>query len=104
MGAKVKTAKVAPTDKIDDLLLKQAAKTQFFTSTANLSWRLAITIVVPLVGGVKLDEKFNSSPSWTLTGIFIAVAAGCAAVWATVKEVNQQQAETEARIKKGGSN
>ncbi|MCW1907743.1 MAG: AtpZ/AtpI family protein [Candidatus Saccharibacteria bacterium] len=104
MGAKVKTTQVAPSDKIDDLLLKQAAKTQFFTSTANLSWRLAITIVVPLVGGVKLDEKFNSSPSWTLTGIFIAVAAGCAAVWATVKEVNQEQAETEARIKKGGSN
>jgi predicted F0F1-ATPase subunit len=104
MGVTKSVKQSAPADKIDDMLLKQAAKTQFFTSTANLSWRLAITVVIPLVAGVKLDEKLQSSPSWTLTGIFIAVAAGCAAVWATVKEVNKEQAETEARIKKGGSN
>lgn len=95
MGAKAVSDKQPPTDKVEDLLLKQAAKTQFLTSTANLGWRLAITVVIPLVAGVKLDEKFNSSPSWTLTGMFIAVAAGCAAVWATIKEVNKQQAEAE---------
>ena len=102
MGVQVKPAKPVQTDKIDELLLQQAARTQFFTSTANLSWRLAVTVVIPLVAGVKLDERFNSAPSWTLTGIFIAVAAGCAAVWGTVKEVNKQQAETDKRIKNRG--
>jgi hypothetical protein len=70
------------------------AKSQFWGATLNMGWRLAITVVIPLVAGVKLDEKFDSSPLYTLLGMVIAAAAGSAAVWATVKEVNEEIAAT----------
>ena len=76
-----------------------AAKQQFLAATMNMSWRLAVTIVVPVVGGVKLDDHFHSAPSWTITGLFIAVAAGSSAVWSTIKQVNKQQAEEDTNLK-----
>ncbi len=71
------------------------AKRMFLGATANMSWRLAITVLVPIVAGVKLDDHFHSMPSYTLAGIMIAAAAGSAAVWSTIKEVNHEQASQE---------
>ncbi len=101
-------AKVITTTQIDPVNAKveQAAaafgaKQQFISSTFNMGWRLAITVVVPIVAGVKIDEHFRSSPSFTLVGLMLAVVAGSAAVWTTIKQVNQQQASdaAEATIK-----
>lgn len=85
---------------VEQSIIAETAKRQFIWATANLGGRLAITVVVPIVAGVKLDEHFHSAPSLTLGGFFIAVAAGCAAVWSTVKEVNAAQASEEANTKR----
>ena len=68
------------------------AKQQFFTAALNMSWQLALTVVIPVVAGVKLDQKFDTSPSLTLTGFFLAAFAACMVVWNTVKGVNKMQA------------
>ncbi len=47
----------------------------FYITVLNMSWQLAIVVIVPIVGGFKLDEKFNSSPWLTLLG-FVVAAAG----------------------------
>jgi F0F1-type ATP synthase assembly protein I len=73
-----------------------AAKSRFFSATLNMGWRLAITVLVPLVIGIKVDQHFKSSPSYTLAGFMLAVAGGAAVVWNSVKEVNQEQQEMEA--------
>lgn len=85
-------------DEVDKLASSLIAKQQFVASTFNMGWRLAITVVIPLVAGVKLDEKFHSAPSYTITGLFIAAFAGCMAVWTTVKQVNEEQAEQMAEL------
>jgi predicted F0F1-ATPase subunit len=90
---KTTTDQLVVDDKVEKLAASLTAKQQFMGSTLNMGWRLAFTVVVPIVGGVKLDDHFHSTPSWTITGLFLATAAGCAAVWATVKEVNKEQAE-----------
>ena len=72
-----------------------AARQLFVTATVNMGLRLAITVVIPIVGGAKLDEHFKSSPLFTLIGMVIAAGAGSAAVWATIKQVNRAQAEEE---------
>lgn len=92
-AAKRVTSTTAVEDDIDARLATINAGSQFLGATINMGWRLALTVVIPIVGGVKLDEKLNSSPSYTLLGMIIAAAAGSAVVWATVKEVNAQQAE-----------
>jgi F0F1-type ATP synthase assembly protein I len=73
------------------------AKQQFFTSALNMSWQLALTIVIPVVAGVKLDAYLDSSPSLTLTGFFLAIAMGGTVVWSTVKGVNKAQAEEDSK-------
>lgn len=73
------------------------ARSLFFTSAINMSWQLALTIVIPVVAGVKLDQWFDSSPSLTLTGFFLAIAMGSMVVWNTVKGVNEVQAEEDKR-------
>jgi F0F1-type ATP synthase assembly protein I len=77
-----------------------AAKSRFFSATLNMGWRLAITVLVPLVAGIKIDQHFKTSPSYTLAGFMLAVAGGAAVVWSSVKEVNQEQLDMEAEAAK----
>ena len=73
-----------------------AAKSRFFAATLGMGWRLALTVLIPLVAGIKIDQHYNSSPSYTLAGFMLAVAGGAIVVWDSVKQVNQEQAEEEA--------
>lgn len=73
------------------------AKQQFFASAISMSWQLALTIVIPVVAGVKLDEYLDSSPSLTLAGFFLAIGMGSMVVWNTVKGVNKLQEEEDNR-------
>lgn len=91
-AAKRKLTTTPARDELDEYMLRVNAKQQFIGATVNMGWRLAVTVVIPIVIGVKADERFNSSPSYTLTGLIIAATAGCVAVWSSVKEVNREQA------------
>lgn len=73
------------------------ARSLFFISALNMSWQLALTIVIPVVAGVKLDQWLDSSPSLTLTGFFLAIVMGSMVVWNTVKGVSEVQAEDDRR-------
>ena len=39
----------------------------------QMSWRLAIVVLIPLIGGVKLDQRFNTSPYLTILGVLLAI-------------------------------
>ncbi len=88
-------------DDVEQNLAALVAKRQFLAATSNMGWRLALTVIIPIVGGVKIDEHFKTTPSFTLVGLMVAAVAGCTAVWATVKEVNRQQLESEPQKPKG---
>ncbi len=97
-AAKRKTTTVD--DDLQQIFDAQVAKTQFVGATLNLSWRLALTVLIPLVGGIKVDERFNTSPSFTLAGLILASVGACIAIWSTVQEVNNLQAEEAKKGKK----
>jgi F0F1-type ATP synthase assembly protein I len=81
-------------------LAMNSAKRQFVGTTLDMSWRLAITVLIPLVGGVKLDQRLNSAPSWTITGLMLAAFGASMVVWNAVNEINQTQAEESKKEKK----
>ncbi len=94
MGKIAAKSKTAPAqDDIERFEAALIAKQKFIGATLNLSWRLAVTVLVPLIGGIQLDKKFDSSPSYTIVGFMIAIVFGCMAVWRTVQDVNRAQAE-----------
>lgn len=91
-----KTTTSAEND-IQQALKTFEARQQFIGATLNMSWRLALTVLIPLVVGIKLDQYFDTSPSFTLTGFFLAIGGGCAAVWNTIKDVNRLQAAEDKK-------
>lgn len=69
------------------------ARQLFFSEVIGLSWRLAFTVLVPLIGGIQLDKRYDTEPLFTLLGLALAFVFGSAAVWITVKKVNKLQAD-----------
>lgn len=87
-------------DEIQKVLDAQVAKTQFIGSTLNLSWKLAFAVLIPIIGGIKLDQHFNTSPSLVLTGFMIAMVAAALTIKSTVQEVDELQAEADKKGKR----
>lgn len=73
------------------------ARQQFMSSAINMGWQLALTVIVPVIIGVKLDDHFNSTPSYTLASLVIAVSFASGVVWNTLKQVAKMQAEKEKK-------
>ncbi len=73
------------------------AKNRFFAATLGMGWRMAVTFLLPLIGGIKLDQRYDTSPSFTLVGFMFAATAASIVVWRSVKDVNAAQAEQDAR-------
>ncbi|MBA3758622.1 AtpZ/AtpI family protein [Candidatus Saccharibacteria bacterium] len=74
-----------------------AARQDFINATFNMGWQLAITILVPVFIGVKLDDRFDSTPSYTLAALFLAIGMGAWVVGKTIKEINDNQAAKGAK-------
>jgi F0F1-type ATP synthase assembly protein I len=75
------------------------ARSQIIALTVNMGWRMAIAVIIPVFIGVKLDQKYDTSPSWTITAFFLAIAASAMIVARTVREVTDMQAG-EAKTKR----
>lgn len=67
------------------------ARQLFMSEVFGLSWRLAFTVLIPLIGGIQLDKRYDTEPLFTLLGLALAFVFGSAAVWITVKKVNELQ-------------
>ncbi len=39
----------------------------------QMSWKLAVAVLIPLIGGVKLDGYFNTFPYLTIAGSLLAI-------------------------------
>jgi F0F1-type ATP synthase assembly protein I len=67
------------------------AKQQFLDAALNMSWQLAVTIIVPVFIGAQLDKRFKSEPTWTLVALFLAVAMAAGVVVKTLRSVKANQ-------------
>lgn len=68
-----------------------SARQDFVDAALSMGWQLALTILIPVFIGVQIDKKFDSSPSYTLTALFLAIGMGGYVVAQTIKKVSVQQ-------------
>jgi F0F1-type ATP synthase assembly protein I len=61
---------------------------QFSIYALNMSWRLAIAVLVPVIGGAELDKKLNTSPRYVFIGLGIALVASIFVLWKTMQAVS----------------
>lgn len=52
---------------------KQSVTSLFFSMGLDMSWRLALSVLVPIIGGAELDKHFNSSPLLLIIGFALAI-------------------------------
>jgi F0F1-type ATP synthase assembly protein I len=45
----------------------------FLVMAMNMTWQLAIVVIVPVVGGHYLDDHFGTAPLWIIVGGVIAL-------------------------------
>jgi len=77
------------------------ARKLFLTSTIDMSWKLALSIILPLGLGIKLDKTYDTEPLFIFVGLVIGVIAGGLVVWKSVQNVENtvNKTETEKRNK-----
>jgi F0F1-type ATP synthase assembly protein I len=47
----------------------------FLAMGLDMSWRLAISVLVPIIGGVYLDRAFHTAPVLLIVGFVVAIAS-----------------------------
>ena len=65
-----------------------AARSDFFAAVMNMSWQLAIVVLVPILGGVQLDKALDSAPAFTLLGFVIAMVGTGFVVWRQLQQLS----------------
>ena len=61
----------------------------FLVYAANMSWQLAVVVVVPIALGAWLDKKFAVGNLWVFVGLGFALVASTAVVWRMVALANR---------------
>jgi hypothetical protein len=81
------------TDMPQDIFPMFDARGRMLSSIASMGWRMAVMIIIPVFIGLKLDERFDSKPSYVLTGFFLAIAGCIYLIYKEYKEITAETAE-----------
>ncbi len=69
---------------------KTTSQTSIFISMAlDMTWRLAIVVLVPIIGGFYIDQWLEMSPVFTIVGFFLAMTGMGLVMWQTMQAANQ---------------
>lgn len=61
----------------------------FVSMALDMSWRLAIVVLVPIIGGFQLDQHLHDTPLLTICGFLIAMAGTGIVMWQVLQTSNQ---------------
>ncbi|GAC1502150.1 MAG: hypothetical protein NVS1B10_06830 [Candidatus Saccharimonadales bacterium] len=61
----------------------------FVGMALDMSWRLAIAVLVPIIGGYELDQHMHLAPLLTITGFVLAMLGMAIVLWQTLQQTKQ---------------
>ena len=67
----------------------------FIAMALDMSWRLAVAVLVPMVGGFELDQKLKTGPVLTITGFLLAMAGFGLVLWRTFQAANNVELKND---------
>ena len=71
----------------------------FISAVTDMTWQLALVVLIPVIGGYKLDEHFKTSPLWLIVGAIIALVGSFAVLRRILAQLNQSFLHPEAKKK-----
>ncbi len=87
-------------DPVLDQLAAVNARSMLIGNLISMGWRLALTVLIPLFIGVKLDKKFDTKPSITLAAFIIALFGAGLLISKTYTQMQAEQALDAAKKEK----
>jgi F0F1-type ATP synthase assembly protein I len=69
------------TETVTAVTRNRSQQATFMMAVLNMSWQLAIVVLVPIIGGYKLDILFGSLPVFTIVGFLIAMVGSGIVMW-----------------------
>ena len=69
---------------------KRSPSRAFVMMALDMSWRLAAVVLVPIIGGFKLDQALGLEPVLTILGFILAMAGMALVMWRTLQLANQE--------------
>lgn len=88
---------------LDRSMTVMAARRQFVSTALTMGWQLAGMVIIPVVIGVKLDDRLGSTPSYTLAALVLATGGAVWVISNTIKQVNKEQESAEMEQKTEGT-
>jgi len=61
----------------------------FLSAALGMAWQLAVVVILPIVGGYKLDEKYGLLPWLTILGLVLAMVASVLVIRRALSEMNK---------------
>lgn len=95
MGKAAKKKLTTTDDVVQRKLAALGPKQQFLSAAMNMGWQLGGVVLIPVIIGVKLDDRFHSSPSYTLAALVIASGGAIAVVRNVISQVVKEQKEQD---------
>lgn len=83
------TQKAAALTTTSDKTVKKA-KRLFFVGLLDLSWRLSVSIIVPILAGAFADRKFDTGSVFTIIGLLIGFALAALVIRGVVIKLNKE--------------
>lgn len=69
----------------------------------DMTWRLAIVVLVPIIGGFQLDKALDTSPVFFISGFVLAMTGMGLVMWRTVQAANRVPAPKANKPKENHS-
>lgn len=61
----------------------------FISAMLDMSWQLAVVVLVPIIGGFELDKHFKTSPLLLIIGFVVAMGGVFVVLKRMLAELNQ---------------
>lgn len=88
-------SKPAKIDSSQEERVRNTAMRMFTLSVLDLSWQMAIVVLVPIIGGYELDKHLHSTPWLTITGFIIAMLGTFVVLRRVLKTYSSRSAAAE---------
>lgn len=84
------TSNDAISDEIGRISTIADAKRMLLVSTIDMSWRLALVVLVPVFIGIWADSRFDTKPALSLAAFVLAIAGASVLIARTYKQLQAQ--------------
>ena len=69
--------------------LAQSQRNTFLVMVLNMSWQLAIVVLVPVLAGVRLDKSLKTGTVYTFVGLGLSLVGAGVVMWRAMQQANR---------------